>query len=321
VRVAHLIIVPLVGCSTLLGIQDPVGDGSGTGSMRPDAGNGSDDGGTEPTVDHLTFSAGNTVTLMSAQHMRFRVMLVHNGVPTDATVMSGFSLTTDAAGTVATLVTKDAAGAETFDTVASGLVHITAKLTGVTPAVDSIMMTVNITDATCHPVINEVATGTTARGASDEYAEIYNPCTVAFDVSSWTLKYRGSGANGPGVTGDTNTLTTFGSGDSMPPGDIRLYAGSGYAGTVAAKATFPTGTGLGSAGGAVGLRDEADVLVDSMAYVGATTSNPFDETNPVANIPINSSAMRGPFDGNDSNNNVGDFVLSATPTPGTLNQP
>jgi hypothetical protein len=311
-------IVPLVGCSSLLGIQDPVGDGSGTGTMRPDGGEPPPDGTTEPMTDHLEFSVGTAVSLMKSQHMRFRVTHVDTtGTRTDVTGTSALTIATQ---TGATLGTLDA-GAATLDTVTDGAVTITAKLTGATLLQATLAATVTTTP--CHPVINEFTTGG-ALGPEDEFVEIYNPCTGApIDVTGWTLDYRAATTTG---TADSSTLATLDG--TMASGDLRVYAGQDYVGTgAAAPIGTQWGNGLQQAAAAVGLRSgpkDSGTLVDSVGYGGVTaitTANPFVEKAPLAAMANSKAAVRGPFDGNDTGNNSTDFAIIATPTPGVLNEP
>jgi 5'-nucleotidase len=159
-------------------------------------------------------------------------------------------------------------------------------------------------------VINEVqAQGTTS--AADEWVEVYNPCTTAFDLSGWTLVYRAAGTIG---ANDVNTLQS-GLG-TMNPGDFHLYVGSAYSG-----AGTPDGTGcngLAGANGAVGLRNgplSTGTLVDAVAYGTITAGHPFLEGSAAPALANGKSIARKPIDGYDTDNGGTDFVLAATPTP------
>jgi hypothetical protein len=312
----------------LLGIQDPVGDGSGTNTMRPDGGTGRDDGGTEPMGDHLEISAGTAVSLMTNQHMRFRVTRVDaSGTRTDVTGNAALGLNLDTQ-TYAKFGTLDA-GAATLDTLAAGTAHITATFTMTGATVMPATLTATVTATLCHPVINEFTTGTDTptTGAADEYVEIYNPCTVQISVDQWTLDYRSKSA-----TTDSTLLATLAG--AMNAGDIRLYAGAGYKGTGPTAAIPPLWTGttgqLQQLDGGLGLRNgPADIppmvkgdLIDAVAYGKVLTQYDFTELAPTAEMANNVSASRARFDGNDSDNNVADFVLApATLTPNALNHP
>jgi hypothetical protein len=158
----------------------------------------------------------------------------------------------------------------------------------------------------CHPVINEVQIA--GASASDEWVEIYNPCGT--DLTGWKLVYRS--ANNNKGSADT-TLYTF----TKNPGQYALVVGSGYQGTVTADATFSSG-GLSGTGGAVGLRDGAGRLSDSVAYKTLNVANNFTEVAPAPNPPSGQSIARTP-NGTDNNNNSMDFKIATTPTPKAAN--
>jgi hypothetical protein len=150
-------------------------------------------------------------------------------------------------------------------------------------------------------LINEVQTdGATA---TDEWVEIYNPCTTAVTLDG-KLVYRG-----PSSTADSNTLASF-TNKTFPAQGYFLIANDGYSGT-ADIAKF-TSSGLGAAGGGVGLRDSSDALLTSMAW-GASTSNGFQQGSPAAAPGTSKSAARKP-NGTSTHNDSADFTVGA-PTP------
>jgi hypothetical protein len=163
---------------------------------------------------------------------------------------------------------------------------------------------------TCHLVVNELQAG--GATATDEWVEIFNPCTTATDLTGWTLNYRSAGNNAGGA--DIHLLSLTG---MIPAGAYRLYTGAGFTGTAMIDGTWTTG-GLAAGGGAVGLRDMGGALIDSVAYSTLTTTNNFTETAPAPNPTTNHSIARHP-DGSDMNDNSMDFVLRTTPTPRAAN--
>jgi hypothetical protein len=163
----------------------------------------------------------------------------------------------------------------------------------------------------CVLVINELcpqdASGTTK--ATDEYVELYNAGDTSCDVDGWSLKYR-SDKNGAG--GD---LWVGGSGDTIGPGDFFVIAGVEFKGS--SDADYAGSVSTSKDGGGVGLVDDGDNLVDSIAYGSALNDNDYAEGDVAAKISIGSCLARTP-DGNDSDDNAQDFV-ETDPTPGTSN--
>ena len=70
--------------------------------------------------------------------------------------------------------------------------------------------------------------------------------------------------------------------------------------------------------GAVGLRDGAGTLVDSIGYGTVDPSSAFIEGTPAIAPTSSSSAARVP-DGVDTNDNGADFKLLSPPSPGAAN--
>jgi hypothetical protein len=155
-------------------------------------------------------------------------------------------------------------------------------------------------------VINEIQTD--GASASDEWVEIFNPCSSAVTLTG-KLVYRADTA-----TSDSNVLATIMS-KSIPANGYFLIAGAGYTGT--SDMTFTTG-GLAKTGGGVQLRDSSDHAIDSVAW--AISSNSFAEGGtPATQPPTNKSIARQP-NGHDTNDNFNDFVIKSTPTPRAANQ-
>jgi hypothetical protein len=281
-------LVLFAGCSSLLGIENP---------------RASDDGGPR-TPDHLAFSLTD-FKLAQLQTVRLHVQAVFaDGAMEDATATATYSSDDPAIATIG--------GPGLVNGSQAGTTTITARLGSATPA------TVNATVTTtrCHPVINELATGS-ATSPADEYVEVYNGCTVTNDVDTWTLVYRSATA----TTADSTGMVTLAG--QMAPGEIRLFAGVGFRGVN--DGVWPGATGiLQQNNGAVGLRAgpvDVGTLVDSIAYGAVTVGHPFIETNPTAAMVNGRSASRLPFDGNDNGDGAADFMLVPTQTPRALNAP
>ena len=152
--------------------------------------------------------------------------------------------------------------------------------------------------------INEFSTG--VEGAlTDEFVEIFNPSSEPVDLSGYKLVYRSAAG-----TSDVN-LATIGDGTTLPAGALMLFGGAGYSGT--ADRSFSVS--LASAGGAVGIRDAAGLLLDSVGW--GTATNAFVEGTAAAAPTIAAAPGRSDArhpDGLDTNDNAADFA-EGDPTP------
>jgi hypothetical protein len=241
------------------------------------------------------------------QNVRFRVLRVQQGT-SDLDVSEGAAFLSD----LPAIATVPRTRRITSGTQA-GTATISATFEDAAPA----SLKVTVTAAACHPVINELATGS-AISPADEWIELYNPCDGAINVDGWTLVYRGSGT----TTGPDSTLLITLAGQ-MASEELRLYAGSAYVDINDGK--WPAASGLlAESNGAVGLRAgpmTTGPLVDSIAYGSVFVPHPFVETTATQALARGRSASRMPFDGKDDNNGALDFVIDETPTPHALNAP
>ncbi len=264
----------------------------------------------KPT-DHLVFSSAD-FKISQLQTVRLHVQHVHlDGTTEDVTADATYTSDDDMIAAIA--------GPGVINSGSqAGTATITASLGTAMPAAVKATVTAN----SCHPVINEIVTGGASGAMSagaDEWVEVYNPCTNAVDVTNWTLVYRAAGT----ISGmqDNNLMMTLTG--QMAPGEIRLYAGASYTG--ANDGMWPGTNGImQQMAGAVALRDgpkDMGALVDSLAYGMVADLNPFIETKSTMMMSNGLSASRLPFDGNDTNDNVTDFVIISTPTPRALNVP
>jgi len=158
----------------------------------------------------------------------------------------------------------------------------------------------------CHVVINEVQVAGSG-GASDEFVEIFNPCSASVNMNGWKLMYRSASNNSVTLATLTETIVSNG---------YVLIGGSGYTGTATADQT--ENGGMAAGGGAVGVTDGSATLIDSVSYGTLSVANAFTETAPAAAPPSASSIARSP-NGNDTNNNSTDFVIRSAPTPKAAN--
>ena len=251
-------------------------------------------------IDHLAIPEGD-VALAQQQRAHLHAVLVYS----DATTTD---VTTTAAWSASTGVATVAVGTVDAGTTA-GSAAITASASGVMATI-----TATVGATACHPVINEVQSAGTS--PADEWVEIYNPCTISIDVTGWTLEYRAA----TNATGPDNFLLATLAG-TLAPGDLRLYAGSGYAGT--ADGTWGGGASglLQLSAGGLGLRSgpkDTGPLVDAVAYGTVLAGFPFTEGSPAPALATGKSIART-FDGNDTNTGAADFALVAAPTPRARN--
>lgn len=164
----------------------------------------------------------------------------------------------------------------------------------------------DLTGVCTGPVINEVQTGG-AGGASDEWVELYNPCSQAVTLSGWTLKYRAA-------TGVTDIAVASLTG-SIPSHQWYLVANTAYSGSATPDIKPFTQGGLAATGGGVGLRDPSGALIDGVGWGNA--NNIFVETSAAVAPPTSRSIALHP-NGNDTDNNSTDF-MDSTPTPRASN--
>ena len=167
----------------------------------------------------------------------------------------------------------------------------------------------------CHPVINEVVTGLALPGsATDEFVELYNPCSSAIVLSAWKIAYRSSGGT------SESTLAAL-TGTIPAGGYLFLASAGGYFSKTPYTPDATFSSGLAGAGGGIGLRDDKGALVDSLAWGDAVAGHPFAETTKKAaattSAPPGQGLARTP-NGKDTNDNSADFAAAA-PTPKAAN--
>jgi len=170
--------------------------------------------------------------------------------------------------------------------------------TTVTASLGTVLGTKPITIGSgCHAVINEVTTGTLAN-SKDEFVELYNPCSVPFQLDGETLAYRTA-------TGTTDTVLANLAG-TLPAGSYLVYGNSGFTG---AKDGSFTGD-LPQLGGGLAIRNATSVI-DSVGYGVALDAYVEGVAAPAA--PLGQAIARVP-NGIDTNNNAADFrIQAATP--------
>jgi hypothetical protein len=170
--------------------------------------------------------------------------------------------------------------------------------------------------SSCVPRINEVMTGEPS-AATDEFVELYNPCSTAIDLSSWKLVYR-AGTNVNPVSGsDSSTLFAFGAGAQIGELKFLVYAGAGFSGSKDGALASSLKDGDGS----VGLRDATGALRDSVAYGSVTAGNAFvrGSAAPAPAVVAGGGSIGRVPDGADTGNNSVDFHALSAISPGSAN--
>jgi hypothetical protein len=158
-----------------------------------------------------------------------------------------------------------------------------------------------------HVVINEVQTGSAA-SASDELIELYNQCAMPINLTGSTVVYRSAAG--------TSDVVVISLTKTIDAGGYLLIAGPAFAADGGSVPDQTYGAGkLAAAGGGVGLRDAAQMLVDSVGY--GTATNAFIEGS-VAAAPASGQSLARKPNGVDTNQNALDFAV-ATPSPRAAN--
>jgi hypothetical protein len=265
----------------------------------------SPDAGPVSEPDRLRFSLGD-FKIARRQRTRLRVHIVtSSGAVQD--VSGSVQLTIDNPQ----LVTHAGQGV-IHSGEQAGTATLTARLGNATPAT----VKVTVTQVICHPVINELVVGRNGTPA-DEWIEIFNPCTEMFNVTGWSVVYRG-----PTQVSDTERVLAPLDGP-LVPGAFYIFAGRDFRGF--ADRTWSDAAGvITETSGAVGLRSGLrviDPLIDAIAYGNVPAGHPFLERRTALDISHGQSASRLPFDGKDDDDGASDFQIVTSMTPRQLNAP
>ncbi len=145
-------------------------------------------------------------------------------------------------------------------------------------------------------------------GGNDEFIELFNPWTSAFDISGWLIK-------GSSNTGVAETRATIPAGILLQSGKRYLLANNnsdgGYSAGVAADLTYTTG--IADEGG-IALTKADGAIVDA---VGMSASAAFKEGTPLAPQAANEDRAYARKIGGcaDANNNAADFESVSPSNP------
>jgi len=163
--------------------------------------------------------------------------------------------------------------------------------------------------AAAHLVVSEVMTG--GASASDEFIELYNPTSTAMPLEGLEVLYVT--ASGATVTRKAAWATGA---PGLEPGAHLLLANGG--GIFAGLADVAYANGLAATGGSVALRViGATTAIDAVGWGNAASS--WLETRPAPAPAAGSSLERLPGgtggSGQDTDDNLIDFVIQAVPDP------
>jgi uncharacterized protein len=146
--------------------------------------------------------------------------------------------------------------------------------------------------------------------ADDEFIELHNVGSTAYDLNGHTFVYRSTGG-----TTDTSLGVSWTTSTSIPAGGYYLIARTTYDGAIPGDKTYSSGA-LGGAAGGVALRNGAantGTIVDSVGY--GTATNAFIEGTVTAAPAANTSQVRKTNGCQDTDNNSADFVNVNPSTP------
>ena len=161
-----------------------------------------------------------------------------------------------------------------------------------------------------HLVISQFQAG--GGTANDEFIEIKNTSSTAFDLNGYRLVYRSQ--NG---TNDVGPIAAWTTSTIIPPGGYYLVASTSFDGGVTPDRTFDNtacACALAAANGGLAIRQgEAGAVIDSVGW--GTVTNGFAEGTATAAPGNNNSQARKVNGCQDTDSNANDFQNLAPSTP------
>ncbi|MBI3734396.1 MAG: lamin tail domain-containing protein, partial [Chloroflexi bacterium] len=158
-----------------------------------------------------------------------------------------------------------------------------------------------------HLVVSELRTNGPG-GSADEFVELFNPATTAFDIGGWLIRTSTS-------TGITSTVLTITSGVVLQSGQHFLAANNGYGGAVAPDVRFSANI-CDFAGIALFIADGLTIVDQVGMSVGTTYK---EGTNlPALLGNLDQSYERRGSECTDTNNNATDYAVLAPSVPQNL---
>jgi len=153
----------------------------------------------------------------------------------------------------------------------------------------------------------------TGSKSTDEFVELYNPTNLELDIGGWKLQYKSA-------TGDTWSSKVYGglpAGSIIMPHKFFLLAGKDYAGSIVPDYKHLANWSLSDTSGHIRIINNNGEEIDKVGYGSSADSS---ETVS-AHVPgVSESLVRKPGasgagNGEDTNNNFDDFILSANFIP------
>jgi hypothetical protein len=179
----------------------------------------------------------------------------------------------------------------------------------------------SVLSAASHVVISEIMVGVTDE-SDNEFVELYNPTGAEVDLTGWKLERKSSSASS-----SANLIASMSG--TIAPNSYYLIGGPEYDGTASADAT--SSGGLAANNTVVLYSDAGTTTVDKVGMGTAVDNESTSAANPAAGKSIErkanasssiASMIIGGIDeflgnGEDSDNNLNDFIVRDLPQPQT----
>ena len=156
--------------------------------------------------------------------------------------------------------------------------------------------------------INEFMTGG-KEDAKEEFVELYNASDSVVNLSGWKILYKSSSGK------NETELFAFGKDFLLSPGEYFLVGSEEFPG----KKNGKLKDNLSGTSGAIGLRNNKEILTESVAYGKVGVENVFIEKAP-CDAPSKGTSMSRIPDGKDTDDNSSDFAKTKVATPGESNK-
>lgn len=146
--------------------------------------------------------------------------------------------------------------------------------------------------------------------AKEEFVELFNASDTAVNLLKWKLLYKSSSGK------NETELLSFNENLVLAPGEYFVAGSDEFLG----KKNGKLKDNLSGTSGAIGLRNDKNALVESIAYGKVNSENNFIEKAP-CEAPTKGNSMSRVPDGKDTDNNFFDFVKTKVITPAEGNKP
>lgn len=162
-----------------------------------------------------------------------------------------------------------------------------------------------------HVIISEVQINGGTGKANNDFIELYNPTSVAVDVSGWKLRKKTK-------TGTESSIRVIPENTSIQVHGYLLWANSDNDYHLSVAADFWSTATL-TADSSIALMDSSGMIIDAVGW-GSGHANPFVEEvpypeNPGANQSLARRSCEPEMKFCDTDSNRADFILNSVPTP------